>query len=100
MDQTQPTIFDQFLAKLKQEKSDEQVGEILAALFQFQSEAVYEVLMQVLTEEDLKVLDAITDDTQAEQEVMKRFELRAGMNMQEFINKIRDSVSSEYLKKP
>lgn len=101
MDQTKqdPTIFDTFIEKLKAEKSEEEVGETLAALFEFQTEAIIEVIGYVLTEEDMQVIDKITDETQAENEILKRFQERAGMPLQDFVDKLRDSLASTYVNK-
>lgn len=97
--QSNPAVFEEFMKKFSEGKTEEEVGKMLAALFQFQSEALFEVMTQVLTEEDMKAIEQIADESAAEEEIIRRFQTRAGIPPQEFVNQLRDRVSDTYLKK-
>jgi hypothetical protein len=93
------TVFDQFLKQITEGKSEEEIGETLKALVEFQSSALYEVIGQMLTDEDFDAIEKIEDDQLAETELIRRFQIRVGMTPQEFADKLRDTLSTEYLKK-
>lgn len=92
-------VFNQFLAKFKEGKTDSEVAAMLTEFVQFESAALYEAMVQILTEQDFAELEKIEDESKIEEAMIKRFSERAGITPQEFVNKLRDRLSEEYLKK-
>ena len=93
----QQDVFTQFIEKLKEEKSEEQITKLLAALYQFQAEALYEIMLEVLTDQDFQAIEKIEDDDEAEQEINRLFKERTQLTPQEFVVKLRDTLSQTYL---
>ncbi|HVZ58701.1 MAG TPA: hypothetical protein VG935_03060 [Patescibacteria group bacterium] len=64
------------------------------------AEEFYDQLRMVLTEEDNKIIDAIEDDAQAEEEIKRRYETKTGLNSQELmtalLNKHVQTIIDEY----
>lgn len=94
----QSTIFTNWLAKLKAEgKTDEEVGQLLAGVAKLSALDVYAALMTSLTEEDMKTVEAITDDEAAKKKMEELFKLRSGMTVDEMVEKVQEGFVEGYL---
>lgn len=91
------TYFSDWVKKLKAEgKSDEEVGKLLAGVAKLSALETYEAIMSVLTEEDMKAVEAIADDEQAKVKMEELFKLRAGVSTAEFVATIADNFARGY----
>lgn len=94
----QSTIFTDWLAKLKAEgKTDEEVGQLLAGVAKLSALDVYAALMTSLTEEDMKTVEAITDDEEAKKKMEELFKLRSGMTVDEMVKKAQEGFARGYI---
>ena len=90
-------IYQQFLDKLKKDKSPEDAGKFLANLLKFSAAEVYFALMTYLTDEDMECIEKIADEKKAEEEMISRFKLRTGVTPVEFVTHLRDEIGKNYL---
>lgn len=90
-------IFNDYLKKLREEKSEEEVEKFLLNLTQLSSAEVYAAMLSQLTEEDLTALDDITNEADAMEEINKRFQMRTGKTPKEFAIGLRDAISKGLL---
>lgn len=94
----QSSVFSDWLAKLKAEgKTDEEVGQLLAGVAKLSALDVYAALMTSLTEEDMKTVEAITDDEAAKKKMEELFKLRSGMTVDEMVEKVQEGFAKGYL---
>lgn len=95
----QPSIFADWLAKLKAEgKTDQEIGQLLAGLSKLSALNVYSAIMSSLTEDDMKEVEAIADEGQAKQKMEELFKLRTGMTVDELVEKSQSEFAKGYLK--
>lgn len=95
----QQSIFSDWLAKLKAEgKTDQEIGQLLAGLSKLSALNVYSAIMSSLTEDDMKVVEAIADEEQAKQKMEELFKLRTGMTVDELVKKSQEEFAKGYLK--
>ena len=95
----QPSIFSDWLSKLKAEgKTDEEIGQLLAGVAKLSALDIYAALMTSLTEEDMKEVEAISDDEQAKKRMEELFAKRAGMSIDQLVQQSQDAFATGYLK--
>ena len=95
----QPSIFTDWLAKLKAEgKTDEEVGQLLAGVAKLSALDVYAALMTSLTEEDMKQVEAISDDEAAKKRMEELFAERTGMTVDQLVQQSQNAFAAGYLK--
>lgn len=93
------TIFSDWLSQLKAKgKSDEEVGQLLAGVAKLSALDVYAALMTSLTEEDMKEVEAISDDEAAKKRMEELFAQRTGMTIDQLIQRAQDAFATGYLK--
>lgn len=94
----QSTIFTNWLAKLKAEgKTDEEVGQLLAGVAKLSALDVYAALMTSLTEEDMKEVEAISDDEEAKKKMEELFAKRTGLSIDQLIQQSQEAFASGYV---
>ncbi len=93
----QDDLYLGFIDKLKAEKSEEEVGQFIAAAMKFSAAQLYMALFYFLTDEDLTAIEQITDTKGQEEEIRKRFQDRTGVTIEGFVEKLRDTISKNYL---
>lgn len=81
-----------FIEKIRKEKGEAEAGEFLANLVKFSASEIYFTILENLTEEDIKEIEAISDDKEAEEEMKKRFKLRTGFTPEEFAIRLREEI--------
>lgn len=94
---TDNNIYKNFLDKLQRDKSPEDTSKFIANLLKFSSAEVYFAIMAFLTDEDMEAIEKIEDEKKAEEELTNRFKLRTGVTPTEFVTKLRDEISGNYL---
>ena len=82
------TISD-FISYLEETKGQDGVKSYIEELGQTTALATYTAIMFFLTDEDLSVLDKITDEAEAEKEIRSRFAKRAGISLDELADQIQ-----------
>ncbi len=70
---------------------------MLAGLSKLSALNVYSAIMSSLTEEDMKEVEAIADETQAKQKMEELFKLRTGMTVDELVEKSQSEFAKGYL---
>lgn len=90
-------LYQEFLAKLQKDKSQEEVGEFMINLLKFGSSELYISMLSLLTPEDMDAINMIDDDVAADEEITKRFKDRTGKSPEEFLGELRDRVAKGYL---
>lgn len=93
----QEDIFKKFIDRIKTEKTPEEAEKFFTDLLKFSAAELYFAIMSELSEEDIQAVEQITDDALAEEEIKKRFKDKTQMTPEEFIAKLRDRISAEYL---
>lgn len=93
----QEDIFKKFIDKIKAEKTPEEAEKFLMDLTKFSAAELYFAIMSELSEDDMQAVEQITDDALAQEEIKKRFQQKTQMAPEEFIAKLRDRISAEYL---
>jgi len=90
--------FGKFLAHLKsQGKTDEEIGQLLAGVAKLSALDIYAALMTSLTEEDMKEVEAISDDEQAKKRMEELFAKRAGMSIDQLVEKAQEEFARGYI---
>ena len=90
-------LYQEFIDKLQKDKSPQEAGKFIADLLKFSAVNIYYAIMTFLTDEDMEEIEKIPDDTQAMEEMKKRFALRTGYTPEEFVNGLRDEIAKNYL---
>lgn len=93
----QNSLIKQYLEKLKQNKTPEELAKYLDGLMKFQAAELYLTMADQLNDEDVAAIEAIENEDLAQQELKKRFTMRSGMTPEDFINKIRDVIAQNYI---
>jgi len=92
--------FGKFLTHLKsQGKTDEEIGQLLAGVAKLSALDVYAALMTSLTEEDMKEVEAISDDEAAKKRMEELFVERAGMSIDQLVQQSQDAFAEGYIGK-
>ena len=95
----QSSIFSDWLKRLKDErKTDEEIGQLLAGVAKLSALDVYAALMTSLTEEDMKEVEAISDDEAAKKRMEELFKQRSGMTVDELVAKVQQGFAEGYIK--
>ena len=93
------TIFSDWLSNLKAEgKTDEEIGQMLAGVAKLSALDVYAALMTSLTEEDMKTVEQITDDEEAKKKMEELFAKRAGMSIDQLVQRSQEAFATGYLR--
>ena len=94
------SVFGDWINKLKTEgKTDEEVGQLLAGVAKLSALDVYAALMTSLTEEDMKEVEAISDDEAAKKRMEELFVERAGMSIDQLVQQSQDAFAEGYIGK-
>ncbi|MCL4397878.1 hypothetical protein M1403_02510 [Patescibacteria group bacterium] len=93
----QDDIFQKFIDKVKADKNPEEAEKFFQDFLNFSAAELYVVIMSQMTEEDMQAIEKISDDALAEEEIKKRFKDHTQMTPEEFLIKLRDRVSQQYL---
>lgn len=93
------TIFTDWLKKLKESgKTDEEVGQLLAGVAKLSALDIYAALMTSLTEDDMKEVEAISDDEAAKKRMEELFAQRTGLSIDQLVQQSQEAFASGYLK--
>ena len=79
-------------------KTDEEIGQLLAGVAKLSALDVYAALMTSLTEEDMKEVEAISDDEAAKKRMEELFKQRSGMTVDELVAKVQQGFAEGYIK--
>lgn len=90
-------LFQEFIQKLKKDKSDAEVGKIITDLLKFDAQALYITILTELDEEDYKAINEIKEEKEADEELKRRFKLNTGKTPEEFIIDLRDEIAKNNL---
>lgn len=90
-------LYQEFVARLQEDKSPEESGKFIADLLKYTSASVYYAIMIFLTDEDMDEVEKISDDKAAMEKMKELFKLRTGVTPEEFVNGLRDEVAKNYL---
>lgn len=90
-------LYLEFLKKLKTDKSDEQLAEFMAGAMKFGAAQLMTAIFYFLTVEDMEEIGKSKDTMKQEEEIRARFKLRTGVTTEEFMTKLRDTISKNYL---
>ena len=91
--------FGKFLTQLKsQGKTNEEVGQLLAGVAKLSALDVYAALMTSLTEEDMKEVEAISDDEEAKKKMEELFKQRTGSSIDQLVQQSQEAFATGYLK--
>lgn len=91
-------IFQKFIDKLKNERSEEEFNDFITNLINISSSELYWMMLSQLTDEDLKTIENITDDDEANKKIDELFQLRTNMTPEEFIKGLIDAIAKEKFK--
>ena len=96
-----PTInnlFADFLAKLKDSgKTDQEIRQLVSGVAKLSAVELYTALMTALTEDDMKLVEAISDDAEAKKKMEELFAQRTGMTLDELAKQARENFARGYL---
>jgi hypothetical protein len=84
-----------FIAEMKKEKSQEEYNIFVQDLVNFGATALYTAIVANLTDEYLDELEKIEDDTQAEEEMKRRFIMRTGYTPEKFMQELHQEIVQE-----
>ena len=91
----------QWIQNLKDSgKTDEEISLLLYSLHTLSASSLHATMLSSLTPEDQHVVEAITDDAQAEKKMKELFELRTGMTVDQFMEKTQQAFIDGSLKTP
>ena len=86
-------VFQQFIDQLKSKGFTlEQLAAIVAYETQISSAGLFQMMCAVLTEEDLKQIEEVTDEKQAMQLAEQLFEKRSGMTIQGALEQLQEML--------
>lgn len=90
-------LYIEFIKKLKEKKSDEEIALFVANLTKFSAGVLYETMLLYLTDEDFAKIEKIEDDDKAQEELKNLFKTRVGVSPEEFVAELRDKVAKDGL---
>lgn len=86
-------VFQQFVDQLKSRGFTlEQLAAIVAYETQISSAGLFQMMCAVLTEEDLKQIEEVSDEKQAMQLAEQLFEKRSGMTIQGALEQLQEML--------
>lgn len=86
-------VFQQFVDQLKSKGFTlEQLAAIVAYETQISSAGLFQMMCAVLTEEDLKQIEEVSDEKQAMQLAEQLFEKRSGMTIQGALEQLQEML--------
>lgn len=91
----QSGLMEKFIFRLKQEKTLEEIEKYVDNLAEYDLVEVYFLMLCFLKEEDLLVIERISDERVLEQELDRRFKLRTGFTPREFIENIKNKFTHD-----
>ncbi len=90
-------IYQEFIEKLKKDKTEQEAAKFVAGLLQIGSIELYTTMVYFLQDEDVKAINDEPDDEKAKVLIREKFKLRTGMTPEEFMTGLRDSFAKGYL---
>lgn len=93
----QEDLYIEFLKKLKADKTETEMSDFLSGVLKLSAAHLHTALYYFLDEADFQALDAISDEKKMEDELVSRFRKKSGVTPGEFILKLRDTLSKNYL---
>ncbi len=93
----QDDLYLEFIKKVTDGKKPEDVQQILQELMNLSGANLMSAILEYLEIEDFEALDAIEDEKLREEELDRRFKMRTGVTMDEFLDKVKDTLSKNYL---
>ncbi|MBI3954942.1 hypothetical protein HY338_00735 [Candidatus Gottesmanbacteria bacterium] len=93
----QDDVYLEFIKKVTDGKKPEETQQILQELMNLSGANLMSAILEYLEIEDFEALDAIEDEKLREEELDRRFKIRTGATMDEFLDKVKDTISKNYL---
>ena len=90
-------LYTEFLKKLKADKTEEQMAEFLAGAMKFGAAQLMTAIFYFLTVEDMEEVEKEKNQKIQEDIIREKFKLRTGVTTIEFMQKLRDTISKNYL---
>lgn len=81
-------------------KTDDEINILVYSLRNLSAASLDAAILSSLTPEDQRIVEAITDDAQAEEKMKELFELRTGMTVDQFMEKAQQAFIDGTLKTP
>ncbi|OGG20423.1 hypothetical protein A3D03_01650 [Candidatus Gottesmanbacteria bacterium RIFCSPHIGHO2_02_FULL_40_13] len=93
----QDDLYLEFIKKVTDGKKPEEMQQILQELMNLSGANLMSAILEYLEIEDFEALDAISDEKLREAELDRRFKARTGVTLDEFLDRVKDSISKNYL---